>query len=166
MDLSYFFSRIILNNSKQDIILSIPKTEREFSGVYKLILSNPNGVYETSANCLILAEPGRPEGPLTVTEIPDSKVKLSWNKPKDDGGSRVTHYIIEWQDRGSDSWEPCQVNGADDTEVTLDDFNKDMKYRIKAVNMEGESGPLEVVGDVKDKNENGPPPLILSLIHI
>ena len=80
-----------------------------------------------------------------VSEIPDGTVKLSWNKPEDDGGSRVTHYIIERLDRDTGSWEPCQVTGADDTEVTLglDEFYEADKYRVKAVNKEGESDPLE-----------------------
>ena len=43
-------------------------------------------------------KPGSPEGPLKVSDITESHVTLTWREPKDDGGSRVTHYQVEMMD--------------------------------------------------------------------
>ena len=41
--------------------------------------------------------------------IGKSRCNLQWKPPKDDGGSKVTHYVIEKRDcaKGDDYWLPC-----------------------------------------------------------
>ena len=34
--------------------------------------------------------PGRPEGPLEVSDVKKDRALVSWNKPKDDGGNEIT----------------------------------------------------------------------------
>ena len=39
---------------------------------------------------LSLGPPGRPGGPLEVTDVKKDSVKLKWKKPEDDGGKPIT----------------------------------------------------------------------------
>lgn len=50
--------------------------------------------------------PQPPEGPLHPTDVTKSSCVLKWNPPKDDGGSEITHYIIEKMDADTSRWVP------------------------------------------------------------
>ena len=39
---------------------------------------------------IVLDKPSPPEGPLEYDDVTSSTVTLSWNPPKDDGGSPIT----------------------------------------------------------------------------
>lgn len=39
---------------------------------------------------IFIDKPGAPEAPLQVTDIQKDSVNLSWNPPRDDGGSEIT----------------------------------------------------------------------------
>ena len=39
--------------------------------------------------------PSKPMGPLKVVDMFKDRCRLSWNPPKDDGGSPITHYEVE-----------------------------------------------------------------------
>lgn len=45
--------------------------------------------------CSILDKPGIVSGPIEISNISEDRCKLSWSPPKEDGGSKVTNYIIE-----------------------------------------------------------------------
>lgn len=38
----------------------------------------------------VLDKPAAPEGPLEVSDVTKDSATLSWNPPKDDGGSEIT----------------------------------------------------------------------------
>ena len=69
----------------------------------------------TSFKIKVKAPPGPPTGPLDVTNLTKSGCTLSWKPPKDDGGNRVLHYVIEKRDcsKNKDLWIPyadhCKV---------------------------------------------------------
>lgn len=50
--------------------------------------------------------PQPPEGPLNPNDITKSSCVLRWNPPKDDGGSEITHYIVEKMDADTSRWVP------------------------------------------------------------
>lgn len=54
----------------------------------------------------VSGKPGNPEGPLDVSDISADSCKLSWNPPRDTGGSPVTNYIVEKMDIDDDTWKP------------------------------------------------------------
>ena len=135
-------------------MLTIRKTERADTGKYKLILTNSSGSCETVADGVVLGRPSRPGGPLQVTDVRAKKAQVHWKPPEDDGGCPVTHYLLERQDVQTGRWVPCGEAGPDQLETTLDGLSEGKKYkfRVKAVNKEGESEPLETEGAVEAKN--------------
>ena len=50
------------------------------------------------------AKPGKPTGPLAVSDITKSQCRLKWKPPKDDGGSRLHHYQVERREVGKPYW--------------------------------------------------------------
>ena len=49
------------------------------------------------------AVPGKCSG-LQVSDITKNACRLRWKPPDDDGGSRVTHYVVERQEVGKPYW--------------------------------------------------------------
>lgn len=58
--------------------------------------------------------PEKPTGPLGVSDITKSTCRLQWKPPKTDGGSKITHYVVERQEVGKPYWvtvsSRCKVN--------------------------------------------------------
>jgi titin len=52
----------------------------------------------------LAAVPGVCTAPLQVSDITKNACRLRWKPPEDDGGSRVTHYVIERQEVGKPYW--------------------------------------------------------------
>lgn len=77
-------------------VLHSVNTVRGDSGQYKIRVKNDSGQDEGTFQVVVLDTPGAPEGPLNYDEIQANSVDISWNPPKDDGGSPitwVTHFI-------------------------------------------------------------------------
>lgn len=59
--------------------------------------------------------PSPPEGPLNPFNVTKSSCQLSWRPPKDDGGSDITHYVVEKMDTENLRWVP--VGECSDTQI-------------------------------------------------
>ena len=55
----------------------------------------------------MLSKPSKPKGPLEVSDVTAEGCKLKWDKPEDDGGEPVDHYVIERMDVDTGRWVPC-----------------------------------------------------------
>jgi hypothetical protein len=86
------------------IKLKVTEAKRGDSGLYTLTATNVNGQDVASVKVTVLDVPSPPEGPLQVSDISKSACNLRWRPPKDDGGSDITHYIIEKQDAENMRW--------------------------------------------------------------
>ena len=62
------------------------------------MLKNTSGTKETSADGVVLGKPARPEGPIQVIDVRAKKATIKWKKPADDGGSPISHYVLEKMD--------------------------------------------------------------------
>lgn len=153
-----------IENDEYNTKLQLTDTSRKDTGMYTLRAENINGVDEAQVEVIILDKPGKPEGPLEVTDVHKEGCKIKWNKPKDDGGLPLTGYVIEKMDTATGRWVPAGFVDPDKHEQTITGLEPNHKYqfRVKAVNEEGESEPLETDTAITAKNPfdiPGPPGL-------
>jgi len=98
-----------------------------------------------------------PQGPLKVEEVRANHVKVKWDKPEDNGGSEITGYVLEKMDLDTGRWIPAGEVSPNEKTFTFSGLTpkKKYKFRVKAVNKEGESEPLEVEEAIVAKNPYG-----------
>lgn len=68
-------------------------------------------------NGLITGKPSKPKGPLKVSDVTAEGCKLKWDKPEDDGGEPVDHYVIERMDTETGRWVPVGTSKTPEAEV-------------------------------------------------
>lgn len=143
-----------LDNEDYNTKLTLLDTSRKDTGIYKLKAENINGVDEAEVEVIILDKPGKPEGPLEVSDIHKEGCKLKWKKPKDDGGIPIVGYVVEKMDTATGKWVPAGSVDPEKTEIDVKglDPNHRYQFRVKAVNEEGESEPLETDSAITAKN--------------
>ena len=92
-----------------------------------------------------------------MEEIRAQHATVKWKKPDDNGGSDITGYVIEKMDMDTGRWVPAGEVGpdADSFKVTGLTPKKKYKLRVKAINKEGESEPLETTDSFLAKNPYG-----------
>ena len=146
--------RITIDKYERNTVITLRKAERSDTGVYRLVLSNSAGRCEVSADGLVLGKPSMPQGPLVVSDVRANRAKVDWRRPEDDGGTPITGYQVERQDVETGRWVPCGEVGPHTTSYIVDGLTagKKYKFRVKAVNKEGESEPLESEEPTEAKN--------------
>lgn len=100
-----------------------------------------------NATCFVIFQPDKPTEPtppVAVTDVTCDSLVLTWKPPKDDGGSKITHYVIEIINltKGGD-W--MLMEDVKDTSYRVTKLIKKNEYqfRVKAVNKLGESPPTK-----------------------
>ena len=93
------------------------------------------------------SSPGLPE----VKKVGKNYIELEWTPPTNDGGSRITGYIVEKKPIGSDQWTRATPYMVLDNNITVGDLpeNGEFEFRVKAVNRSGEGEPSSTTGRVK-----------------
>lgn len=101
--------------------------------------------------------PSAPIGPLAVSDITADSVKLSWQPPKQDGGTPVTKYLVEKCDTKRMAWSPVAELDANTLSHVVGKLIEDQPYlfRVSAVNAEGQSKPLQTDLEIKPKKPAG-----------
>lgn len=137
--------------------IHLTQTSRKLSGKYTIKAVNDSGQDEADVEIIIQDKPGKPEGPLEVTDIHKEGCKLKWNKPRDDGGLPLSGYLVEKMDVTTGRWVPVGIVDPDKTEQTITGLEPGKRYefRVKAVNEEGESEPLQTDVPIIAKNPYG-----------
>lgn len=101
---------------------------------------------------------------LTVTNITNASVTLSWDKPEYDGGAKITGYIVERKELLDSRWLKCNFTNLLDTflEVTGLTEGEQYDFRVIAKNAaELFSAPSETTGPVTVQHDVEPPRIIL-----
>ncbi|CAG2059302.1 unnamed protein product, partial [Timema podura] len=155
------------------------KAKRANTGVYKVTAKNTSGIDEVEVEISVLSKPSKPKGPLKVSDVTSEGCKLKWDKPEDDGGEPIDHYVVERMDTETGRWVPVVTSKTPEAELNIlyhgwfspgivpaptcsvalftSDLavfgattsvaglneGKEYQFRVKAVNAEGESEPLE-----------------------
>lgn len=143
--------RVKLITEDYNIKLKVTDSKRSDSGVYTLTATNINGQDTATVTVTVLDVPSPPEGPLAVNDMTKSACNLRWRPPKDDGGSEITHYVVEKQDAENMRWITVGDCKGTTMRVPLIE-NHDYKFRVRAVNRQGESQPLATSSTVTAKD--------------
>ena len=100
-------------------------------------------------------KPAPPEGPLEVSKVTKDSCRLTWKHPKDDGGSPILHYVVEKMDMSRGTWSDAGMATGCVHEVLRLVHKKEYMFRVRAVNIVGESDPLDTTKPIVAKNEFG-----------
>lgn len=88
-------------------------------------------------------KPGPPAA-FDITEVTNESCLLTWNPPRDDGGSKITNYVVERKATDSDVWHKLSSTVKDThfkaTKLTP---NKEYIFRVAAENMYGVGEPVQ-----------------------
>ncbi|XP_069731810.1 immunoglobulin-like and fibronectin type III domain-containing protein 1 isoform X26 [Phaenicophaeus curvirostris] len=138
-------TRIRVDNTETFTMLSIASSERKDCGDYKVRLKNDSGVLEINLKLLVLDKPQPPAGPIKIVQSSINDITIQWKPPKDDGGKPLQRYIVERQQVGKSDWVTLGETPKTCTTFTTNKVEQDMSYyfRVRAVNAEGTSDPLE-----------------------
>jgi len=77
---------------------------------------------------------------------------LKWKKPKDDGGEPIEGYLVEKFDPETGVWLPVGKTTGPEMKVEGLTPGHEYKFRVKALNKEGESEPLETFSSIIAKD--------------
>lgn len=94
--------------------------------------------------------PSPPNNPKVV-KVGKNYVDLVWEPPTNDGGARVTGYVIERREIGSPIWATCNSYNITDTSFTVINLTErsDFEFRIFAMNSVGKSDASACTTPVK-----------------
>lgn len=86
-----------------------------------------------------------------MKKVGKNYVELSWTPPANDGGSKITNYVVEKRPVGSNQWTKASPYTVVDNTATVTDLpeNGEFEFRVKAVNKAGEGEPSSTTGRVK-----------------
>lgn len=124
--------------------LNVKEAKLADGGQYTLLLQNPGGEKTVQVNICVLDKPGPPEGPISITGVTSEQCCLSWKPPKQDGGSKITHYIVEKRETSRLLWtvvEP-KVQAVNLKIMKLLEGNEYI-FRVLPVNKFGVGEPLQ-----------------------
>lgn len=144
--------RLRLIQEDYQTTIKISECKRVDSGSYTLNAKNRNGEDTCTLNLTVLDVPSPPQGPMKFSNISRKGCTVAWKPPKDDGGSEIIHYALEKQDIENGRWVP--VGEVKETSMTVTSLieGHEYKFRVLAINRQGESKPLTSIDTVEAKD--------------
>uniref|UniRef100_A0A803JC11 Titin n=1 Tax=Xenopus tropicalis TaxID=8364 RepID=A0A803JC11_XENTR len=150
-------ARCEIKNTDFKALIVVKDAIRIDGGQYILQASNVAGTKSVPINVKVLDRPGPPEGPVQVTGVTSDKCSLAWAPPQHDGGSDISHYVIEKRETSRLAWTVVATEVVPTSQkVTKLLEGNEYIFRIMAVNKYGVGEPLESV-PVLMKNPFVPP---------
>uniref|UniRef100_A0A3B5AT53 Titin n=1 Tax=Stegastes partitus TaxID=144197 RepID=A0A3B5AT53_9TELE len=133
-----------IKNTPTKAFISVKEAKLSDGGEYTLLLKNPGGEKAVQVNVVVLDKPGEPQGPLVVTGITKDRCCLAWKPPLQDGGSKISHYVVERRETSRLVWtvvDPKVENIC--LKVTKLLEGNEYIFRVHAVNQFGMGAALE-----------------------
>lgn len=93
-----------------------------------------------------------------MTDVTTESVTLAWAKPEQDGGSRITGYLVEALEKGQEKWVKCGTTKFVHFTVSGLRENAEYFFRVRAENYAGFSETKEMVNPVVVKDQFGKSP--------
>lgn len=130
-------------------VLLIENVNRNDTGKYVLIAENCNGSKSAFINVRVLDSPSAPTQ-LEVKDVKRDSVSLSWEAPVIDGGSKISHYIVEKREEARKAFTSVCSNCVRNS-YKIDNLQEGCFYyfRVLAVNEYGTGQPAETAEPVK-----------------
>lgn len=134
--------------------ISVKSARRSDAGTYTVTAENINGKDIAEVNVIVLDVPSPPQGPLKVSDVHANGAKLSWKPPSDNGGQPIEKYVVEKMDEATGRWVPAGETEGPQTSLAVDGLipGRKYKFRVKAVNKQGRSEPLQTTQAIEAKN--------------
>ena len=90
---------------------------------------------------VFIDKPSPPKGPAVQQWKTDDSKELRWNAPENDGGDKISEYVVERREKGKKSWKQVGLTQAGTTSIEIKGLKKDTSYdfRVSAKNSVGVS---------------------------
>lgn len=109
--------------------------------------------------CLYCCYPGKPDKPGVpqIVDVNKTKISLSWEPPKSDGGSPIFNYCVEYREEGLFKWTRANRDNMDETKFTVKSLKENTVYefRVAAENKAGTGAYSENTSPVKAEERVG-----------
>uniref|UniRef100_A0A3B3HZM5 Fibronectin type-III domain-containing protein n=1 Tax=Oryzias latipes TaxID=8090 RepID=A0A3B3HZM5_ORYLA len=124
-------------------MLVIDNVNRFDSGKYSLTLTNSSGTKTAVIVVRILDSPAAPQH-FTVKEIKKDSVILTWDTPLNDGGAKITNYIVEKRESVRKAYTTVTNNCTANT-LKIEELPEGgiFYFRVSAVNAYGQGQMVE-----------------------
>uniref|UniRef100_A0A3P9PW95 Titin n=1 Tax=Poecilia reticulata TaxID=8081 RepID=A0A3P9PW95_POERE len=124
-------------------MLVIDNVNRFDSGKYSLTLENSSGTKSAVISVRILDTPSAPQN-FTVKELKKDSVTLAWDTPLNDGGAKITNYIVEKRESVRKAYTTITSN-CTASSFKIEDLPEGgiFYFRVCAVNAYGQGQAVE-----------------------
>uniref|UniRef100_A0A3Q0QSI2 Titin n=1 Tax=Amphilophus citrinellus TaxID=61819 RepID=A0A3Q0QSI2_AMPCI len=137
-------ARLELKNTDFTACLVVKEAIRVDGGQYMLLVKNVGGEKSVNINVKVLDRPGAPEGPISIYGVTSEKCSISWKPPLQDGGSDVSHYIVERRETSRLVWTVVEPKVQTlNLKITKLLPGNEYIFRVVPVNKYGVGEPLE-----------------------
>uniref|UniRef100_A0A4W5MR57 Titin n=1 Tax=Hucho hucho TaxID=62062 RepID=A0A4W5MR57_9TELE len=121
---------------------------------FRVLAENEHGVGLPTATVDPIKASEVPQIPrkLSVVDQTKTSISLAWEKPEHDGGSRIIHYLLEIQPKGSEKWSGVATVRAMESVVNNLNPGEEYIFRVFAINDKGKSDPRELALPVTAKD--------------
>lgn len=143
---------VTIDNVDYHTKMTIRPAQRGDSGEYTVTATNSSGKDTVTIKVTVTDKPSAPEGPLQISDVHKEGCKLKWKRPKDDGGTPIEYFQVDKMDPETGCWVPVCRATEPNAEVTGLTPGGEYKFRVSAVNAEGESAPLVADETIVAKN--------------
>jgi len=146
--------RVITQTFRTYTIITIKQVDDSDIGRYTAKIFNSVSEVETGFNLCIKDKPSPPKGPAQQEWKTEDSKELRWNKPENDGGDKLTQYVVERREKGKKSWKQVGTTQAETTSIEIKGLKTDYEFRVSAKNSVGLSAATIIEETATSKKQS------------